>query len=146
MPQRVPTHPTPGRPDHTPGPPGVRPPLSALLLCDADVAAAVRGVLESAPLVIRLSLVGTLSDAMIAAANHPPVLAIIDAVRCEALEREFLDHLLRSDAGIQVLLLHADTSDPWPPHPRLVHVMPQTLLPTVRHWLASRFAIGEAQA
>lgn len=121
-------------------------PVPVLLLSDAGLAADVQGLLQSSPLRVRLSQVGSLGDAMIAAANHPPALAIIDAELCEALEREFLDHLLQVHTGTQVLLLHGDTGKPWPPHPRLTHVRGQTLLPAVGHWLAWRAGIGATGA
>lgn len=146
MPLPLHTRPPSDHPDTTPPPSGDRPPVSVLLLSDPGVAAAVQGLLQSGPLRVRLSHVGTLGDAMIAASNHVPEVAIIDAVLCEALEREFLDHLLQTRPGTQVILLHGDQGGPRPPHPRLTHVMPQALLPAVGHWLASRAEIGEMWA
>jgi hypothetical protein len=146
MPLRLPTRSTSGEPDTTSMPSGDQPPVSVLLLSDPGVAATVQRLLQSSPLRAQLSQVGTLGDAMIAASNHPPALAIIDAVLCEALEREFLDHLLQTHTGTQVLLLHGDTGQPWPPQPRLTRVMPQALLPAVGQWLASRAGIGETGA
>ncbi|WP_439535641.1 hypothetical protein [Methyloversatilis sp.] len=146
MPLSLPKCSTSGEPDTPSMPSGDHPPVAVLLLSDPDVAATIQRLLQSSPLRARLSQVGTLGDAMIAASNHPPALAIIDAGLCEALEREFLDHLLRTHSGTQVLLLHGDMDERWPPQPRLTHVVPQAVLPAVVLWLASRAGIGETGA
>ena len=146
MPLRLPTRPTSVEPDTTPLPPGDRPPVSVLVLSEPGLAAAVQGLLQSSPLRVRLTQVGILGDAMVAASNPPPALAIIDAALCEALEREFLDHLLRTHTGTQVLLLHGDAGEPGPPRPRLTQVMPQALLCAVGQWLAACAGTGETGA
>lgn len=143
MPLRTPPRTNPGDPPYTALPMGEHPPVPVLLLSDPGVEAVVQGLLQSSPLGVRLWQVDNLNDAMIAASNHPPALAIIDMALCEALEREFLDHLLQTHRGIQVMLLEADGGESCPSHPRLTRLRPQALLPAVAQWLAARAGIQE---
>lgn len=125
---------------------GAAPATAVLLLSEPGIVDAVRRLLQSRPGQSRVSHATILGDALVAMAGDPPALAVIDGALCEALEREFVDHLLQTHPGTQVLLLHGDTSEAWPPHPRLAHVAPQAVLAAVGKWLASRTESGETGA
>jgi hypothetical protein len=117
-------------------PAGDSPFVPVLLLGDPGVTVAVQGLLQSSPVRARVSKSASLGEALVAAAGDPPALAVIDGLLCEALEREFVDHLLRSHADTQVLLVGSDEAKPWP-HPRLTRVLPHAVLPAVTRWLDS---------
>lgn len=107
-----------------------------LLLCRPG--AAVQAVLAASRQRLQLSLASTLGEAIAAVAARPPALAVIDADLCDALDREFVDHLLQLAVQPTVLLLASDVAAPWPPHPRLVRVGVPDFVPAVAGWLAAR--------
>ena len=134
------SHPKPekhGAAAPTPGRSGDGPCVAVLLLLsEPGAVAAVRRLLQAIPGRTRVSHAIGLSDALVAMAADPPALAVIDGALCDALEREFVDHLLQTHADTQVLLLRSDEAE-LRPHPRLTRVSPHALLPAVGHWLVS---------
>lgn len=113
-----------------------------LLSPHRGAAASLLSLLNTVPGRLRVSPSTSLTEAMLAVAAAPPDLAVVDAALCDALEREFVDHLLRASADARVLLLGADAGTRWPLHPRLDHVAPGELLPAVERWVAERADLG----
>ena len=117
-------------------PRGSGPAVAVLLLSAPSVADAVQELLHTGAVRARVSRTASLGDALVAVAGDPPALAVVDGELCGALERDFVDHLLRSHAETRVLLVGSDAAEPWP-HPRLTRVPPHAVLPAVTRWLVS---------
>lgn len=91
---------------------------------------------------LQVSTAHGLTEAMVAVAACAPALAVVDAALCDGLEREFVEHLLQSDPGTQVLILGAERECAWCSHPRLAPVAPAELLAAVEAWSGACVGVG----
>ena len=86
---------------------------------------------------VQVTRAANLQEAMMTAPG--PALAVLDPALCDALELEFVEHLLRTHAQTVVLLLQEPDapSSGWPAHPRRMHTPRDGLLGTVDRLLGA---------
>ncbi len=114
-----------------------------LLLADRPAIQRIGALLQAQARPVDVTVAASLQEAIVYGTPRGLRLVVVDAALCDALERQFVQHLLAATASLQVVLLEDEPSSGQAPHAERLHcVLRQRLLPCVEAW-AQRQARAE---